>query len=126
MAEGFLLSFDKRLQVFSAGTQPSSEVHPLAIKAMKQVNIDIEQNYPKTVTNFIFNDFDYVVTVCGGANENCPVFTGDIKHKLHIGFDDPAEATGTKDEIMGEFIRIRNEIEQDFKNFYVEQIIPQL
>ncbi len=126
MAEGFLLSFDKRLQVFSAGTQPSSEVHPFAIKAMKQVNIDIKQNYPKPVTDFIFDNFDYVITVCGGANDSCPVFTGNVKHKLHIGFDDPAEAIGTKNEIMGEFIRIRNEIERDFKNFYVEQIIPQL
>ncbi len=126
MAEGFLLSFDKRLQVFSAGTQPSSEVHPFAIKAMKQVNIDIKQNYPKPVTDFIFDNFDYVITVCGGANDSCPVFTGNVKHKLHIGFDDPAEAIGTKNEIMGEFIRIRNEIERDFKNFYVKQIIPQL
>jgi len=126
MAEGFLLSFDKRLQVFSAGTQPSSEVHPLAIKAMKQVNIDIKQNYPKPVTDFLLDDFDYVITVCGGANESCPIFTGNVKHKLHIGFDDPAEATGTKDEIMGEFIRIRNEIELDFRKFYIEQLIPQL
>jgi len=126
MAEGFLKSFDKRLVVFSAGTQPSSKVHPNAVKVMKQVNIDIKQNYPKPVTNFIFNDFDYVITVCGGANESCPVFTGNVKNKLHIGFDDPAEATGTKEEIMLEFIRIRDEIKHDFKKFYVEQLKPQL
>ena len=126
MAEGFLISFDNRLNVVSAGTQPSSEVHPNAIKAMNDINIDIKQNYPKPVTDFIFEDFDYVITVCGGANESCPVFTGNVKNKLHIGFDDPAEATGTKDEIMLEFIRIRNEIERGFKKFYVEQLKPQL
>jgi len=126
MAEGFLISFDNRLNVVSAGTQPSSEVHPNAIKAMNDINIDIKQNYPKPVTDFIFEDFDYVITVCGGANESCPVFTGNVKNKLHIGFDDPAEATGTKDEIMLEFIRIRNEIERDFKKFYIEQLKPQL
>jgi len=126
MAEGFLISFDNRLNVVSAGTQPSSEVHPNAIKTMNDINIDIKQNYPKPVTDFIFEDFDYVITVCGGANESCPVFTGNVKNKLHIGFDDPAEATGTKDEIMLEFIRIRNEIERDFKKFYVEQLKPQL
>ncbi len=126
MAEGFLISFDNRLNVVSAGTQPSSEVHPNAIKAMNDINIDIKQNYPKPVIDFIFDDFDYVITVCGGANESCPVFTGNVKNKLHIGFDDPAEATGTKDEIMLEFIRIRNEIERDFKKFYIEQLKPQL
>ena len=126
MAQGFLLSFNNRLRVFSAGTQPGSEVHPIAIEAMKQINIDIKPNYPKPVSDFLFNDFNYVVTVCGGANEKCPVFTGNVKHKLHIGFDDPAEATGTNEEIMNEFVRIRNEIERYFRNFYIEQIIPQL
>lgn len=118
MAEGFLKSFDDRLEVCSAGTLPSLKVHPLAIKVMEELNIDIGKNSPKSVAEFLSTEFDYVITVCGGAKESCPVFTGNVKHKLHIGFDDPAEATGTEVEIMNEFIRIKNEIERDFKEFY--------
>lgn len=122
MAEGFLKSFDKGLEVVSAGTDPSSNVHPLAIRAMDELNIDISGNKPKSVNDFITNDFDFVITVCGGANESCPVFSGNVKQRLHIGFDDPAEATGTDEEIMDEFIRIRNEIEKDFKEFYINKL----
>ncbi|MBC8320905.1 MAG: arsenate reductase ArsC [Bacteroidetes bacterium] len=122
MVEGFLKSFDKSLNVVSAGTQPGLKVHPLAIKVMEELNIDISNNRPKSVVDFLSDEFDYVITVCGDANENCPVFTGKVKHRLHIGFDDPAETTGTDDEIMKEFIRIRNEIERDFRKFYNEQL----
>ena len=118
MAEGFLKSFDNHLEVASAGTQPSAQVHPIAIKVMNDLNINIINNHPKSVNEFLSHTLDYVITVCGGANENCPVFTGNVKHRLHIGFDDPAEATGTDEEILKEFIRIRNEIERDFKEFY--------
>jgi len=118
MTEGFLKSFDQHLEVASAGTQPSSQVHPIAIKVMNELNIDISKNHPKSVDEFLSHTFDYVITVCGGAKESCPVFTGNVKNRLHIGFDDPAEATGTEKEIMNEFIRIRNEIEHDFRKFY--------
>jgi len=118
MAEGFLKSFDERLQVFSAGTVPSSEVHPFAIKVMQEINIDIAGNYPKPLSNYILDNFDYVITVCGDAKETCPNFTGSVKNKLHIGFDDPAKATGNNEQIMIEFIRVRNEIERDFNIFY--------
>ncbi len=122
MAEGFLKSFDERLQVFSAGTLPSYEVHPFAIKVMQEINIDIGANYPKSVSKYILDDFDYVITVCGDANETCPIFNGNVKNKLHIGFDDPAKATGTNEHIMSEFIRVRNEIEKDFNFFYNKHI----
>ncbi len=95
MAEGFLKSFDPGLNVISAGTEPSTSVHPFAIKAMNEINIDISNNYPKQVADFASENFDYVITVCGGAKDNCPVFTGKVKNQIHIGFDDPAEATGT-------------------------------
>ena len=110
MAEGFLKSFDDTIEVYSAGTEPSSQVHPLAIKAMAEMNIDISKNRPKSVDEFIHQSFDYVITVCGGANESCPTFTGRVNNRWHIGFDDPAEATGTNEEVMAEFRRIRNEI----------------
>jgi arsenate reductase (thioredoxin) len=124
MAEGILNSFDSELKVISAGTEPSARVHPMAIKAMNEINIDISNNYPKLVDDFAFDNFDYVITVCGGAKDNCPVFSGKVRNQIHIGFDDPAEATGTTEEIMAEFIRIRNEIYRDFKSFYTEQITP--
>jgi len=124
MAEGLLKSYDSRLEVVSAGTEPSSKVHPKAIQVMNQINMDISNNYPKNVSEFLSDNFAFVITVCGGANESCPVFVGNVKNRLHIGFDDPADATGTDDQITNEFTRVRNEIERDFRVFYTEQIKP--
>lgn len=122
MAEGFLKAFDKNLQVFSAGTEPSSEVHPKAIQVMNELGIDLSINYPKPVDEFLNQEFDYVITVCGGAKESCPTFTGHVKNRVHIGFKDPAEATGTEDEIINEFRIIRDEILRDFFTFYTKNI----
>lgn len=118
MAEGFLKSFDSLLEVYSAGTNPSDKVHPNAVKVMKERGIDLSNNYPKNVSEFLGISFDYVVTVCGGAREACPAFIGNVKNRIHIGFDDPAEAIGTEEEIINEFRRIRDEIEKDFTSFY--------
>lgn len=118
MAEGFLKSFNPELEVVSAGTNPSSEVHPKAIEVMHESFIDISSNKPKNVEQFLDQAFDYVITVCGGANESCPAFTGDVMQRLHIGFDDPAEATGTEEEILSVFRRVRDEIKNDFFKFY--------
>ncbi len=126
MAEGLLKSFDSRLEVVSAGTEPSSKVHPKAIQVMKEINMDISNNFPKNVSEFLSDNFHFVITVCGGANESCPVFDGNVKNRLHIGFDDPADATGTDDQIINEFTRVRNEIERDFRAFYVDQLKPLL
>lgn len=122
MAEGFLKSFDECIEVHSAGTNPSGKVHPLAIKAMAEIGIDISKNQPKNVDQFLKASFDYVITVCGGANENCPAFIGKVDNRWHIGFDDPAEATGTDDEIMAVFRRVRDEIAEGFNSFYKSQI----
>jgi arsenate reductase len=118
MAEGFLKSLDKNLEVHSAGTAPASRVHPKAIAVMKELGIDISGGYPKSVDQFLKDAFDYVITVCDNAKETCPVFVGKVKERLHIGFDDPAEATGTDEHIMGEFRRVRDEIKKEFQNFY--------
>jgi len=122
MAEGFLKSFDTELKVYSAGTSPSQQVHTKAIQVMNEIGIDISKAYPKQVNKFTNDDIDYVVTVCGGARESCPRFTGKVKHRLHIGFDDPAEAIGTEDEIISVFRRVRDEIKNDFQNFYKNHI----
>jgi len=122
MAEGFLKSFDKNLKVYSAGTSPSGKVHPKAIQVMNEIGIDISDGFPQHVDEFMDMDLDYVITVCGGAKENCPVFTGKVKQKLHIGFDDPAEAIGNEAEILFVFRKIRDEINRDFRTFYDNQI----
>ncbi|RLD68776.1 MAG: arsenate reductase ArsC [Bacteroidetes bacterium] len=117
MAEGFLRSFDPEIEVFSAGTEPSNQVHLKAIEVMKEKGIDLSGHYPQKVDEFLDDSFDYVITVCGHAKENCPVFLGEVKQHLHIGFEDPAEATGTEEEILEEFRRIREEIRERIQAF---------
>lgn len=117
MAEGFLRSYDPEIEVFSAGTEPSKKVHPKAVEVMKENGIDLSDHYPQKVDEFLDDAFDYVITVCGHAKENCPVFLGEVKQHLHIGFEDPAEATGTEEEILEEFRRIRDEIRERMKAF---------
>ena len=122
MAEGYLRSLDPSLELYSAGTEPGGQVHPLAIQVMKEKDIDISDGYPKSVNEFIHIPFDYVITVCDGAKEACPVFTGEVKHRLHIGFDDPAGATGSEEEVLAVCRRVRDEIIRDFGKFYKEEI----
>lgn len=118
MAEGFLKSFDKNLEVHSAGTFPGGWVHPRAVAVMKEIGIDISGGKPKSVDQFLKTEFDYVITVCDHAKETCPVFSGRVKHRLHIGFDDPVEAFGTEEHVVAEFRRVRDEIREKFKEFY--------
>ena len=122
MAEGFLKSLDPSLQVFSAGANPAARVHPLATKVMKELTIDISGNKPKNVSEFINDSFDYVITVCDNVKETCPVFIGNVRHKQHIGFDDPAEAIGTEKEVLAVFRRVRDEIRKAFSNLYEQEI----
>jgi arsenate reductase len=122
MAEGFLKSFDKNLQVFSAGTKPAENVNPFAIKAMKEIGIDISNGTAKNVDKYISESFDYVITVCDNAKETCPVFIGDVKHQLHKGFDDPAEADGIEEKVMPIYRRVRDEIQKEFYDFYIKEL----
>ncbi len=123
MAHGFLQSFDKNLEVHSAGTKPAECVNPNAIKVMKEVGIDISQHKPKSVEIYLNDEWDYVITVCGGANESCPMFVGNVKHRLHISFDDPSKTNGTAEFINREFRRVRDEIINDFTILYKTQIL---
>jgi len=118
MAEGFLKFFDPELEVYSAGTKPEVKVNSNAVEVMKELGIDISSHYPKNVNDFVNLPFDYVITVCDKAKEVCPVFTGDVKHRLHIGFDDPAEAKGTREEVLSVYRRVRDEIKARFTKFY--------
>ena len=118
MAEGFLKSLDSSLEVYSAGTNPAQGVNPNAIKVMDEIGIDISKKHSKNVDLFINQSFDYVITVCDNAKETCPVFMGDVIHKLHIGFDDPADAIGTEEEVFPVYRRVRDEIVEEFTAFY--------
>ena len=123
MAQAFLQSFDKALKVFSAGTAPADKVNPFAIEVMKEVGIDISQNTPKHVDQYLGEEWDYVITVCGGANESCPAFIGKVKQRWHLGYNDPAEATGTDEEKIAVFRKVRDEINEGFNAFYSSQIL---
>lgn len=122
MAESFLKSFDQNLDVYSAGTVPSSQVHTKAIQVMKEVGINLSKNSPKNVSIYLDSPFDFVFTVCEDAKENCPIFTGKVKKSLHLDFEDPAKVTGSEEEILSTFRRVRDEINKVFREFCGKEI----
>ncbi len=122
MAHGFLQSFDQNIEVFSAGTEASGKLNAKAVEVMQEIGIDISGHTSDSVQKYLNDEWDYVITVCGGANESCPTFSGNVKHRLHIGFDDPSHAEGSEDFIMSEFHRVRDEIKDGFYKFYIENI----
>ncbi len=126
MAHGFMESFDDRIYVASAGTEASGRLNQQAVQVMKEIGIDISHHQSDSVDKFLREEWDFVITVCGGANEACPAFIGQVKSRLHIGFDDPSEAKGTKEFIQSEFIRVRDGIKEAFNQLYTKQIKPNL
>jgi len=118
MAHGFLRSFDKDLNVCSAGTEASGKLNPKAVAVMKEIGIDIGHHTSDSVDLYLNEEWDYVITVCGGANETCPALLGKVMHRLHIGFDDPSHAIGTEEFIWSEFRRVRDEIKIKFYELY--------
>lgn len=117
MAHGFLQALDPSLEVFSAGVRPAPEVHPHAIRVMREAGIDISSHRPHSVAEYLGQPFDYVITVCADADENCPVFTGEVGERIHIGFDDPAG------QPISEFVRVRDEIKEKLTMFYNAETI---
>ena len=126
MAHGFLQSFDSSITVCSAGTQASGKLNQKAVAVMKEAGVDISNHTSDSVDKYLNETWDYVITVCGGANEECPAFFGKVTHRLHMGYDDPSHAEGTEEFIRTEFIRVRDEIKEGFYKFYIEQIRTQL
>jgi arsenate reductase len=118
MAEGFLKSFDTNLEVYSAGTAAEGRVNPYAVKVMKEAGIDISRQKPESVDLYLAESFDYVITVCDGAKEVCPVFTGNVKHRIHIGFEDPASSKGREEEVLLVYRKVRDQIKEAFYDFY--------
>jgi len=122
MAEAFLKSFDKNLEVYSAGTNAESKINPRTVEVMLEEGMDLSNNQPESIDKYLNESFDYAITVCDGAKEKCPVFTGKVKNRLHIGFEDPAAVNGKPDYVLSEYRRIRDEIKNKFKQFYNEHL----
>lgn len=117
MAEGIANHFlGDRLEAFSAGTG-ASYVNPRAIEALSEIGVDISGHRSKNMDEFSGQNFDYVITLCGDANEKCPLFFGGVQ-RTHLGFADPARATGSEEEIMSQFRRVRDEIKEALLAFF--------
>jgi arsenate reductase len=122
MAHGFLESFHPKPRVFSAGTNPAPRVNPLAVAAMKEVGVDISGRTPQAVGQYLNQSFDYVITVCDDADRTCPNFRGKVRKRVHIGFPDPAKATGTESERLAVFRSVRDDIRNRFREFFEKEI----
>ena len=117
LAEGILRdAVGDSLEVASAGLKPAGYVHPLAIRAMQEIGIDISQHRSKHLSEFLEQKVETVITVCGNADQACPMFPGQV-NRYHWGFDDPAHATGTEDEQFAVFRRVRDEIRRVFEAY---------
>lgn len=117
MAEGILkTACGDLIRVESAGSKPAGFVHPLAIEVMKEIGIDISSHRSKNLSEFLEQKIDAVITVCGNADQACPVFPGQV-NRYHWGFDDPAHATGSEEEILNAFRRIRDQIKLVFEAY---------
>ena len=123
MAEGLLRHLaGERFDVESAGTE-QTHVRPLAIQAMKELGIDISSQTSKTLRSLGDRKFDWAITVCDNANEACPIFPGGTR-RLHWSFDDPSAATGSDEERLAVFRRVRDEIRGQIENFLAESNAP--
>lgn len=119
MAEGFLRAMaGAHFKVASAGTE-ATRVHPLAIRAMEEVGIDLTGHASKTIDAFLSQPWDYVITVCDSANERCPMFPGGTT-RIHWSFDDPSQATGTDEDTLKKFRHVRDEIQDRLRRWLAD------
>jgi arsenate reductase len=117
LAEGILRSAaGDLLEVASAGSKPAGYVHPLAVRVMSEIGIDISGHRSKHLNEFLETGVETVITVCGNADQACPAFPGQV-HRHHWGFDDPAHATGSEEEQLAVFRRVRDEIRRVFEAY---------
>ena len=122
MAEGILRALaGDQFDVQSAGSKPAGYVHPLAVRVMQEIGVDISHHRSKHLDEFISQDVETVITVCGNADTVCPVFPGQI-NRLHLPFDDPAKADGDEDAQWAVFRRVRDEIRVRFESYARERL----
>lgn len=117
LAEGILQkALGDEYDVRSAGSKPAGHVHPLAVRVMKEIGIDISGHHSKHLEEFLNQQVETVITVCDNADQACPIFPGQV-NRYHWGFDDPAHATGTEEEKLAVFRRVRDEIRKVFEAY---------
>lgn len=117
MAEGILRhAAGDLLDVHSAGSKPAGYVHPKSIEVLKEIGIDISNHTSKHMNEFLNRDVTTVITVCGNADQACPMFPGQV-NRHHWGFEDPAHAQGTDEEVLNEFRRVRDQIKLVFEAY---------
>jgi len=117
LAEGILrAAAGDLLEVQSAGSKPAGYVHPKAIAVMQEIGIDLSGHHSKHLNEFLNQEIETVITVCGNADQACPLFPGQV-NRHHWGFDDPAHATGTDEEVLAVFRRVRDEIRRTFEAY---------
>ena len=116
MAEGIVNhDLGERFQAYSAGTEATG-VNPMAVLVLAELGIDISSGFSKTLDRFSGESFDHVITLCGSANEQCPLFFGGVR-RVHLGFDDPSQGEGSPEEKLPEFRRVRDEIRSRLRSY---------
>jgi len=121
MAEGLINhDFKGRIEAFSAGTEPK-DLNPKAVQVMAELGVDISQNSSDHISKYEDQTFDFVITLCGDANEKCPIFFGGVK-RVHMGFDDPPKAIGSNEEVLSVYRRVRDEIRQQVGAYLRKEI----
>jgi len=121
MADGIVNhDFPGKIKAVSAGTEPHG-LNSRAVQVMSEIGIDISQNSSDHISKYAAQSFDYVITLCGDADEKCPMVFGGV-NRTHIGFDDPPKATGTEEEVMQVYRRVRDEIRQQLGKFFKKEI----
>lgn len=121
MAEGLINhDFKGRIEAFSAGTEPKG-LNPKAVQVMAELGIDISQNSSDHISKYENQTFDFVIMLCGDANEKCPIFFGGVK-RVHMGFDDPPKAIGSDEEVLSVYRRVRDEIRQQVGAYLRKEI----
>jgi arsenate reductase len=124
MADGIINhDFAGRVEACSAGTEPHG-LNPRAVQVMAEIGVDISTNSSDHISQYDGQSFDYVITLCGDANDKCPLFFGGVK-RIHIGFDDPPKATGSEEEIIGVYRRVRDEIRQQLGGFFCQELVAE-
>jgi arsenate reductase (thioredoxin) len=120
MDGAYLTSYCNKLNIHNAGTSPANEMHPKAIHVLAEEEIDIRSHQDKLVGEFLKDTFSYVIMVYRDAKENFPVFSGNVKERIHVEFEDTATATGTEEEILPEFRRKRDNNKEGFNSLFNE------
>lgn len=123
MAEALLRSIDKDLEVVSAGTRPEKNINRNSVRVMSEMGIDLSGYKPKNIKNFTGENFDFFISLCDNAKSICPEFTGIVKNKIHLPFEDPADAEGTEEQILNEYRKSRDDIKNALQQLYETKIM---